>query len=166
VHCIEWLHVEALSDCVSLWISLVTLGVCRHLDGLEQRGSLSGGWCLSPAPIGGLWGVLVPSPWEITEDNSSGLRVACGSSSCVCCAAPSCGLGVWCLLAREPPGEWIATTGTSLSASKWTSEEKSLCYLVSVNFIGIDWLIIYCLLPWPYNHPTTLSCIYFHSYLV
>ena len=24
--------------------SLVTLGSCRHLDGLEQRGSLSGGW--------------------------------------------------------------------------------------------------------------------------
>jgi hypothetical protein len=26
-------------------------GGCRHLDGLVQRGSSSGGWCLSPAPI-------------------------------------------------------------------------------------------------------------------
>jgi hypothetical protein len=30
---------------------LLLLLVFAHLDGLEQRGSLSGGWCLSPAPI-------------------------------------------------------------------------------------------------------------------
>jgi hypothetical protein len=32
-------------------IHFVTLGGCRHLDGLEQRGSSSEGRCLSPAPI-------------------------------------------------------------------------------------------------------------------
>ena len=44
---LECLHLEALG----VRVSLVTLGGCRHLDGLVQRESLSGGWCLSPAPI-------------------------------------------------------------------------------------------------------------------
>ena len=44
-------HLEALGIHVSLWVWLVTLGGCRHLDGLEQRGSSSGGRCLSPALI-------------------------------------------------------------------------------------------------------------------
>jgi hypothetical protein len=48
---LECLHLEALSVHVSLRDSLVTLGDCRHLDDLEQRGSSSGGWWLSPAPI-------------------------------------------------------------------------------------------------------------------
>ena len=41
---LECLHLEALGVRVSLRDSLVTLGGCHHLDGLEQRGSLSGGW--------------------------------------------------------------------------------------------------------------------------
>ena len=40
---LECLHLEALGVRVSLWDSLVTLGGCHHLDGLEQRGSSSGG---------------------------------------------------------------------------------------------------------------------------
>jgi hypothetical protein len=48
---LECLHLKALGDCVSLWGSLVTLGGCHHLNGLEQRGSSSGGRCLSPALI-------------------------------------------------------------------------------------------------------------------
>ena len=48
---LEWLHLEALGVRVSLRILLVTLGGCRHLDGLVQRGSLSGGRCLSLALI-------------------------------------------------------------------------------------------------------------------
>ena len=40
----ECLYLEALGVHVLLWDSLVTLGGCRHLDGLEQRGSSSGGW--------------------------------------------------------------------------------------------------------------------------
>ena len=39
---LECLHLDALGVRVSLWDSLVTLGGCRHLDILEQRGSLSG----------------------------------------------------------------------------------------------------------------------------
>ena len=41
---LECLHLEALDVRVSLRDPLVTLGGSRHLDGLEQRGSLSGGW--------------------------------------------------------------------------------------------------------------------------
>ena len=41
---LECLHLEALDVRVSLRDSLVTLGGCHHLDGLEQQGSLSGGW--------------------------------------------------------------------------------------------------------------------------
>ena len=33
---LECLHLEALGVHVLLWESLVTLGGCRHLDGLEQ----------------------------------------------------------------------------------------------------------------------------------
>ena len=47
---LECLHLEALGVRVD-WVSLVTLGGCHHLDGLEQRGSSCRGWCLSPAPI-------------------------------------------------------------------------------------------------------------------
>ena len=48
---LECLHLEALGVRDSLWDSLVALGGCCHLDGLEQRGSSSGGRCLSLAPI-------------------------------------------------------------------------------------------------------------------
>jgi hypothetical protein len=41
---LEFLHLEALGVRVSLRDSLDTLGGCRHLDGLEKRGSSSGGW--------------------------------------------------------------------------------------------------------------------------
>ena len=41
---LECLHLEALGVRVLLRDSLVTLGGYRHLDGLEQRGSSSGGW--------------------------------------------------------------------------------------------------------------------------
>ena len=40
---LECLHLEALGVRVSLRDSLDTLGGCRHLDGLEQRGSSNGG---------------------------------------------------------------------------------------------------------------------------
>jgi hypothetical protein len=41
------LHLEALGD----YVSLLSLGGYRHLDGLVWRGLSSGGMCLSPAPI-------------------------------------------------------------------------------------------------------------------
>ena len=58
---LECLHLEALGVCVSLQDSLVTLGGCCHLDGLEQRGSLSEGWCLSSALIVVIVRGFVPS---------------------------------------------------------------------------------------------------------
>jgi hypothetical protein len=60
-------------------------------------------------------------------------------SSCVGCAAPYWGFGVWCQLAREPPSEWIATMRTSLPANKWTSVKKSLCHSFDSEVIGLHW---------------------------
>jgi hypothetical protein len=147
---LERLHREALGVRVSLRDSLVTLGGCHHLDGLEQRGLSSGGWWLSPAPIV----VIVRGSWPFLGGEPKGTLVNCSrlvwSSSCVGCAAPYWGFGVWCQLAREPLSEWIATTRTSLPASKWTSV-KIHCVIIwfwgdwsSLVFIlVIDWFI-----PW------------------
>jgi hypothetical protein len=140
---LEWLHLEALGDCVLLWVLLVTLGGCYYLDGLVQRGSSSGGRCLSLAPIV----VIVWGSWPFPGREPKGTLVDYSwlvwSSSYVGYAAPDCGLGVWCLLAREPPSEWITTTGTSLPTSKWTSVKNhvsSLSPKISLDFIAIAWL--------------------------
>ena len=99
----------------------VSLGSCHHLDGLMQRESSSGGRSLSPAPIV----VIVRGSWHFPSGAPKGTLVDCSwlvwSSSCVGCAAPYRGFGVWCQLAREHSSEWIVTTRTSLPASKWTS---------------------------------------------
>ena len=154
---LEWLHLEALGIRVSLWISLVTLGDCRHLDGFEQLRSSRGGRFLSLASIM----VIVRGSWPFPGGEPKGTLVDCSwlvwSSSCVGCAAPYWGFGVWSQLAREPPSEWIATTRTSLPASKWTSVKKSLCHHLILRwlvFIGIhscDWLVHS--LTQRYNHP-------------
>ena len=128
--------------------SLVTLGGCRHLDGLEQRGSSSRGWWLSPAPIV----VIVRGSWPFPDGEPKGTLVNCSwlvwSPSCVGCVAPYWGFGVWCQLAREPPSEWITTMRTSLPASKWTWVKN---YYVNIWFrcdwyslvftLVIDWFI-------------------------
>ena len=41
---LECLHLDALGVRVLLWDLLVTLGGCRHLDGLDQPGLPSEGW--------------------------------------------------------------------------------------------------------------------------
>ena len=41
---LECLHLEALGIRVSLWDSLVSLGGCHHLDGLEQRRRIGTSW--------------------------------------------------------------------------------------------------------------------------
>ena len=144
---LEWLHQDALGIRVSLWISLVTLGGYRHLDGLEQRGSLSRGWWLSPAPIM----VIVRGSWPFPGGEPKGTLVDCSwlvwSSSCDGCAAPYWGFGVWCQLAREPPSEWIATTRSSLPVSKWTSVKNHYVHhliprwLVFIDIDYCDWLV-------------------------
>jgi hypothetical protein len=140
---LKWLYLETLSDCISLWDSLLSFGGCHNLDGLVQRGSSWGGMCLSPAPIV----VIVRGSLPFPSEEPKGTLVDCSwlvwSSSCVGCVAPDCGLGVWCLLAHEPLSKWIATTGTSLLASKWTLVKKSYVIIVpriSLVFIVIDWL--------------------------
>jgi hypothetical protein len=133
---LECLHLEALDVHVSLWILLVALGGCYHLNGLEQRGSSSGERWLSLAPIV----VIVRGSWSFPDREPKGTLVDCSwlvwSLSCVGCAAPYWGFGVWCQLAREPPSQWIATIRTSLPTSKCTSV-KNYC----VIFVwGFHWL--------------------------
>ena len=120
---------------------LVTLGICRCLDGLEQQWRFGLCWWLFVADSGDIVrGSFTYSPWVIVKGYSSGLFVAYGSPSCVGCAAPDCGLGVWCLLVREPPSGWIPTMGTSLPASKWTSVKNHCVISCHWDSIVIDWL--------------------------
>jgi hypothetical protein len=136
---LECLHLEALGDYVSLWDSLVTLSGCHHLDSLEQQGSLSRGWWLSPAPIV----VIVSGSWPFPSREPKGTLVDCSwfmwSSSCVGCVAPYWGFCVWCQLVRESQSEWIATMRTSLPASKWTSVK----ILVSSCLWGFHWISLW-----------------------
>jgi hypothetical protein len=83
--------------------------------------------------------------WPFSGEEPKDTLVDCSwlvwSSSCVGYAAPFSGFGVWCL-AREPPSEWIATTRTSLPASKWTSIKNivSPCLRISLVILWlIDW---------------------------
>jgi hypothetical protein len=111
-----------------------------------------------------LWGVLDLS----SGGEPKGPLVDCSwfvwSSSCVGCAAPDCRLDVWCLLVREHPIEWIAITGTSLPASKWTSVKNHCVISCHRDSIVIDWLhlVIGSFLDTRYNS-LSLSCIYFPS---
>jgi hypothetical protein len=162
----ECLLLEALGVCVSLRDSLVTLGGCHHLDSLVQRGSSRGERCLSLAPIM----MIVRVSWPFLGGEPKGTLVDCSwlvwSSSYVGCVAPYWGFGVWCQLAREPPSECIATTMTSLPASKWTSA-KILCHLIrGFHWLSCDWLIGSIL--WlahtstrRYNHHHPLLYLYF-----
>ena len=78
---------------------------------------------------------------------SSGLLVACVILILCWLWGPYWGFGMWSQLAREPPSEWIATTRTSLPASKWTSVKKSLYHhliprwLVFIGIHSCDWLV-------------------------
>jgi hypothetical protein len=164
---LEWLHLETLGDCVLLWDSLVSLGGYRHLDGLVQRGSSSRGRWLSSAPIV----VIVRGSWPFPSGEPKDTLMDCSwlvwSLSCIGYAAPDCRLGVWCLLACEPLSEWIATTGTNLPASKWTSV-KNYCVILCLGFHWYSlWLIDIIL--WLVHSSTqrynslSLSCIYFPS---
>ena len=97
---------------------------------------------LSPAPIV----VIVRGAWPFLGEEPKGTLVDCSwlvwSSSCVGCAAPYWGFGLWCQLARERLSECIATIGSSLPASRWTSV-KNHCVILSLRisliFIVIDW---------------------------
>jgi hypothetical protein len=96
------------SSCGTRWklsasCELVTLGVCRHLDGPVIGGSLSGvGDCLRPRSVAcvGSW----PSPCE--EPKGTLLDCLCHWATSLVrrfLQRPCGGLGVWYLLAPEPP---------------------------------------------------------------
>ena len=60
---LERLHLEALGIRVALWISLVSLGGCHHLDGWSSvGGSAQVGDCSWPSPV--IVRGFVPSPAE------------------------------------------------------------------------------------------------------
>jgi hypothetical protein len=61
VHLLEWLYLVALEDRCGCGV-LVTLGGCRHLDGLEQRWRFSTYWWLFVAGSGDLVRGIAPSP--------------------------------------------------------------------------------------------------------
>jgi hypothetical protein len=72
---------------------------------------------------------------------SSGLLIVCGSSSCVGCAAPDCGLGVWTF-------KWVNRYNEDV-ACRQASElrEKNHCVILSPrNSLGFhcNWLIVTC----------------------
>jgi hypothetical protein len=58
---LEWLHLVALEDHCGCGV-LVTLGGCRHLDGLEHRWRFGTCWWLFVAGSGDLVGGIAPSP--------------------------------------------------------------------------------------------------------
>ena len=74
---LECLHLEALGVHVSLRDLLVTLGGCRHLDGLEQRGSSSGGLLIVSGSDRGDCEGLLTFPRRRAKRYSSRLLVAC-----------------------------------------------------------------------------------------
>ena len=130
---LECLHLKALGVRVSLWDSLVTLGGCLHLDGLEQQGSSSRGWWLSPALIV----VIVRGSWPFPDREPKGTLVDCSllvrSSSCIGCAAPYWGFDVWYQLARESPQRGLACRQAS---EPW---KKIIVSTFDFEVIGLHW---------------------------
>jgi hypothetical protein len=154
--------VKCYNDIISMRLRTIlcaqiyTNSGCRHLDGLEQWGSSSGGRCFSLAPIM----VIVRGSWALPDgepkEYSSGLFVAYMILILVGCVAPYCGFGVWCQLACEPPSEWITTMRTSLPASKWTSVKNlmSPCLRISLVVLKLIGSILWLAhtLTHQYNH--------------
>jgi hypothetical protein len=136
---LEWLHLVALRDCVSLWISLVTLGVYQHLDGLEQRGLLTeGGVCLW------LWsvdceGLLCLPHWRSWKATLVDWAWLVWSSSCLGCAAPKW-VSMCCLLALEPPLSESPQRGLACRQAS-EPQRKNHCVILSPWFslVFIDW---------------------------
>jgi hypothetical protein len=112
---------------------LVTLGSCHHLDGLElldyieaQQRKLC--WCSGED----MWGVLVFTPLEKTNNNSSGVEVL--SSSLVLAGSRSRAQGtettlwVWCLIE-----EWWTIEITSV----WARADQQVTDTTWQNSCGL-----------------------------
>jgi hypothetical protein len=103
VHLLEWLHIEALRDRLSCVI-LVTLGGCRHLDGLSSEPVVARVRDCSWPPPGDCEGFLCLSR-QSAKGNSSGLDVSLSYLTCGSVLAMSnvCTRFVLHLLAAKPP---------------------------------------------------------------
>jgi len=150
VHLLEWLHLVALGDCFGCDF-LVTLGGCRHIDGLEQRRSIDTSWWLFVAISQWLWGGFVPSLAESRKvtlmdcscywDTSHVSRFLRCPSEDEVPATP---------LSRRTTKCWLTQWGRSVPASTWTSGEKSASQLCLIDIYSpCDWLFIYCWLVHP-----------------
>ena len=147
MHLLEWLHLVALGDRFGCGF-LVTLGGCRHLDGLEQRRRIGTSWWLFVAISRWLWEVcayLGGEPKATLVD-------------CSCHWATSLvGRFLWCPsedevratpLSHRTTKCWSTQRGRSVPASTWTSGENRVSplwlYFGFLPVIGlhiIDWFI-------------------------
>jgi len=149
VHLLEWLHLVALWDRFGCGF-LVTLGGCRHLDGLEQRRSIGTSWWLFVAISMWLWGVCA-YPGE--EPKATLVDCACHWATSLVgrflwfpsedevCATP---------LSHQTTKCWSTQWGRSMPASTWTFREKSVSQLCLIGILPVldcsyigDWFIPY-----------------------
>ena len=126
-----WLHREITSSgtrwsCCKPMV-FVTLGGCHLLDDLVACDSVEAREKIVQCPGGG----FVRGLCSFHEDREEQLKLSMSLSyphlqrRFLRCS--TCGLGVWCQLASEPPSERSTQQGHSVLASTWTSGEKSTC---------------------------------------
>jgi hypothetical protein len=126
---------------------LVTLGSCHLLDDLVACGSVEARKKIVRGSGEPLWRVLsLPhgSSWIDYSSEARGLEDPHLVSGC---AAPAEGLTLDSQLARDPLSECIATTRTSLVATKWTSIKiivSTLC-ISSWWFASSLWKLVFTL---------------------
>ena len=136
MHLLEWLHLVALGDRSSCGF-LVTLGGCRHLDGLEQRRRIGTSWWLFVAISRWLWEVcayLGGVPKATLVD-------------CSCHWATSLvGRFLWCpsedevratTLSHRTTKCWSTQRGRSVPANTWTSGEKLVSQLCLISILPV-----------------------------
>ena len=145
MHLLEWLHLVALGDRSSCGF-LVTLGGCRHLDGLEQRRSFGTSWWLFVAISRWLWEVCVylgGEPKATLVD-------------CSCHWATSLVGGfLWCPsedevratpLSHRTTKCWSTQRGRSVPASTWTLGENCVSplwlFFGFLSVIGLHIIVI------------------------
>ena len=143
---LEWLYLEALGVRVLLWGSLVALGGCHHLDGLEQRRRIGTSWWLFVAISGDCEGICT-FPDGALKGNSSKLLVSLSYLTCGSVLAVSNRVDEVCEtpLSHRTTKCWSTQWGRSVLASTWTSGENRLslaiCILPVIGLFFILWLV-------------------------
>jgi hypothetical protein len=143
-HLLEWLHLMALGDCYNCGV-LVTLGGCRHLDGLKQRWRSDTCWWLFVSSSSDLWEVLVPS-WRSAKDNSSGLLVSLSYHTCgrfLRCSLRELGFGF--PISYRTTRCWSTQRGLACWWAREPQEKNRMSSLWLIHWISPgDWYSSYC----------------------